>query len=125
MAKQVKAEVLTTHITSSSSNKLERNASKPRGSGSSFKCIGLGVQIRSERDEERSAVGKRIGELEGLLANRHKEIFMLNAILAANESMPHDVIQDLLGVKLNTNNYAVSLKFQLPRYKLVVLKLRN
>lgn len=35
---------------------------------------------------------------------------MLNARLAAAESMTHDVIRDLLGVKLDINNYAVSLK---------------
>ena len=34
---------------------------------------------------------------------------MLKARLAATESMTHDVIRDLLGVKMNMKNYAVSL----------------
>lgn len=34
---------------------------------------------------------------------------MLNARLAAAESMTHDVIRDLLGVKLDMSSYAVSL----------------
>ncbi|KAL0356785.1 UNVERIFIED_CONTAM: Kinesin-like protein KIN-12F [Sesamum calycinum] len=94
--------------TSSSSNKLERNASKPRGSGSPFKCIGLGLvqQIKSERDEELTAGRQRIEELEALASSRQKEIFMLKARLAATESMTHDVIRDLLGVKLNMKSYA-------------------
>ncbi|KAG8368314.1 hypothetical protein BUALT_Bualt15G0032700 [Buddleja alternifolia] len=112
MVEQVKSEVSATHSANSSSNKLERNASKPRGSGSPFKCIGLGLQIKSERDEELSAGRQRIEELEGLLANRQKEIFMLNARLAATESMTHDVIRDLLGVKLNMNNYATLMDNQ-------------
>lgn len=36
---------------------------------------------------------------------------MLKARLAATESMTHDVIRDLLGVKLNMKNYAVSLYY--------------
>lgn len=35
------------------------------------------------------------------------QIFALNARLAAAESMTHDVIRDLLGVKLDMTNYAV------------------
>lgn len=38
---------------------------------------------------------------------------MLNARLAAAESMTHDVIRDLLGVKLDMANYAVRLYFHL------------
>lgn len=34
---------------------------------------------------------------------------MLNTRLAAAESMTHDVIRDLLGVKLDMNNFAVSV----------------
>lgn len=33
---------------------------------------------------------------------------MLNTRLAAAESMTHDVIRDLLGVKLDMSNFAVS-----------------
>ncbi|KAL0334808.1 UNVERIFIED_CONTAM: Kinesin-like protein KIN-12D [Sesamum radiatum] len=104
MVELVKLEAPAT----SSSNKLERNASKPRGSGSPFKCIGLGLvqQIKSERDEELTAGRQRIEELEALASSRQKEIFMLKARLAATESMTHDVIRDLLGVKLNMKSYA-------------------
>ena len=35
------------------------------------------------------------------------QIFMLNARLAAAESMTHDVIRDLLGLKLDMNSCAV------------------
>ncbi|EYU37720.1 hypothetical protein MIMGU_mgv1a000013mg [Erythranthe guttata] len=105
MVEQVKSEVPPPHSTSSSSNKLEKNSSKSKGSGSPFKCIGLGLvqQIKSEKDEEGR---QRIEELEALAVSRQKEIFMLKARLAATESMTHDVIRDLLGVKLNMKNYA-------------------
>ncbi|XP_047980300.1 kinesin-like protein KIN-12D [Salvia hispanica] len=104
MVEQVKSEVPASS-SSSSSNKMEKIPSKPRGSGSPFKCIGLGLvqQIKSEKDEEGR---QRIEELEGLAASRQKEIFMLKARLAATESMTHDVIRDLLGVKMNMKNYA-------------------
>lgn len=36
------------------------------------------------------------------------QIFLLNARLAAAESMTHDVIRDLLGVKLDMTNYVVN-----------------
>ncbi|XP_057787421.1 kinesin-like protein KIN-12D [Salvia miltiorrhiza] len=105
MVEQVKSEVPAPNSANSSSNKMERNPSKSRGSGSPFKCIGLGLvqQIKSEKDEEGR---QRIEELEALAASRQKEIFMLKARLAATESMTHDVIRDLLGVKLNMKNYA-------------------
>lgn len=38
---------------------------------------------------------------------------MLNTRLAAAESMTHDVIRDLLGVKLDMSNYAVSSSLSL------------
>ncbi|KAK3025634.1 hypothetical protein RJ639_042132 [Escallonia herrerae] len=128
MAEQVKPEGSATHIKSEkdeeftagskhgykSTNKLEKNGSKPRGSGSPFKCIGLGLaqQIKSEKDEELTAGRCRIEELEALAASRQKEIFSLNARLAAAESMTHDVIRDLLGLKLDMNNYASLLDNQ-------------
>lgn len=76
MAEQVRPESQSAHVTNSSSNKIERSASKPRGSGSPFKCIGLGLaqQIKSERDEELSAARLRIEELESLAVNRQKEV---------------------------------------------------
>ncbi|CAL5333677.1 unnamed protein product [Camellia sinensis] len=114
MAEQVKPDGPAAHIANSSSSKLEKNGSKSRGSGSPFKCIGLGLvqQIKSERDEELTAGRVRIEELEALAANRQKEIFMLNARLAAAESMTHDVIRDLLGLKLDMTNYASLLDNQ-------------
>ena len=36
------------------------------------------------------------------------QIFALNARLAATESMTHDVIRDLLGLKLDMTKYTVS-----------------
>lgn len=76
MLEQVKSEVPALGSSNSSSNKMERNPTKPRGSGSPFKCIGLGLvqQIKSERDEELTAGRQRIEELEALAASRQKEV---------------------------------------------------
>ncbi|KAK8518820.1 hypothetical protein V6N12_012061 [Hibiscus sabdariffa] len=114
MVEQVKPEGYSTNAQSHSSNKLEKNVAKPRGSGSPFKCIGLGLaqQIKLEKDEDLTASRLRIEELESLAANRQKEIFSLNARLAAAESMTHDVIRDLLGVKLDMTNYVSLLDNQ-------------
>lgn len=120
LAQKVKMDPHATQAPTFSSNKLEKNSlkprgsgspknpSKPRGSGSPFKCIGIGLvqQLISERDEEHSAERQRIQELEALAASRQKEIFMLNSKLAVANSMTHDVMRDLLGVKLDMNNYA-------------------
>ncbi|GLU02988.1 hypothetical protein SLE2022_202120 [Rubroshorea leprosula] len=130
MAQQVKPECH--HISSNSSNNSEKNAVKSRGSsspfksrgssspfksrgsGSPFKCIGLGLaqQMKSEKDEDLSAARMRIEELESLAVSRQKEIFALNARLAAAESMTHDVIRDLLGVKFDMNKYVSLLNSQ-------------
>ncbi|XP_043711604.1 kinesin-like protein KIN-12D isoform X3 [Telopea speciosissima] len=123
MAEQVRPENTSSYVTNSSSNKPEKPAAKSRGSaspfksrgsGSPFKCIGLGLaqQINYEKDEELTAGRHRIEELEALAASRQKEVFMLNARLAAAESMTHDVIRDLLGVKLDMTNYASLLDHQ-------------
>ncbi|QCD83147.1 kinesin family member 15 [Vigna unguiculata] len=108
MAEQVKPEGLSSHSSSANScnalsNKSEKNATKSRGSSSPFKCIGLGLaqQVKYEKVEELSAARQRIEELEAQAACRQKEIFALNAKLASAESMTHDVIRDLLGVKLD------------------------
>lgn len=77
MAEQVKPEgTLSTFNSISSSNKADRNATKPRGSGSPFKCIGLGMtqQIKSEKVEELAAARSRIEELESLAVCRQKEV---------------------------------------------------
>eukprot|EP00268_Persea_americana_P033775 TRINITY_DN33406_c0_g1_i3.p1 TRINITY_DN33406_c0_g1~~TRINITY_DN33406_c0_g1_i3.p1 ORF type:complete len:206 (+),score=43.74 TRINITY_DN33406_c0_g1_i3:598-1215(+) len=62
--------------------------------------------MNSEKDQELSVARLRIEELEALAATRQKEICMLNARLLATESMTHDVIRDLLGVKMDMTNYA-------------------
>ncbi|XP_078442016.1 phragmoplast orienting kinesin 2 [Wolffia australiana] len=104
MAQQVKVDASSSH----GPVKQEKTAVKTRGSGSPFKCIGLGLTqlINSERDEELTTARSRIEELESMAARRQKEIFMLNARLAKAESMTHDVIRDLLGVKLDMSSYA-------------------
>ncbi|KAL7002771.1 hypothetical protein U1Q18_003927 [Sarracenia purpurea var. burkii] len=114
MIEQVKTEGPPAHVTNASSSKLEKNGSKSKGSGSPFKCIGLGLvqQIKSERDEELTAGRLRIEELEALAASRQKEIFVLNAKLAATESMTHDVNRDLLGLRLDMTNFAALLDMQ-------------
>ncbi|CAJ1939382.1 unnamed protein product, partial [Sphenostylis stenocarpa] len=108
MAEQVKPEGLSSHSSVANSfnalsNKSEKYATKSRGSSSPFKCIGLGLaqQVKYEKVEELSAARLRIEELEAQAAFRQKEIFALNAKLASAESMTHDVIRDLLGVKLD------------------------
>ncbi|WCJ31012.1 Kinesin-like protein KIN-12D [Euphorbia peplus] len=85
MAEQVRLEGNFSSIATSSSNKLEKNSAKSRGSGSPFKCI------------------------EFVAASRQKEIFALNARLASAESMTHDVIRDLLGVKLDMTSFMTLL----------------
>ncbi|KAL5206442.1 hypothetical protein ABZP36_034651 [Zizania latifolia] len=105
MAQQVKTD---NTLANACSTRPEKISLKPRGSGSPFKCIGLGFvqQINSEKDEELSAAKQRIVELEGIAASRQREIFMLNARLATTESMTHDVIRDMLGVKMNMATWA-------------------
>ncbi|CAL1389381.1 unnamed protein product [Linum trigynum] len=115
MLEQVKHEGYFNHAANTSTtNKPEKSVVKPRGSGSPFKCIGLGLaqQVKSEKDEEMTASRQRIEELECLAASRQKEIFALNARLAAAESMTHDVIRDLLGVKLDMTKYESLLNNQ-------------
>ncbi|XP_042378501.1 kinesin-like protein KIN-12E isoform X1 [Zingiber officinale] len=103
MAQQVNGDPTSSNAASSSTMKSEKSSAKPRGSSSPFKCIGLGLvqQINSEKDEDLTAARHKIEELESLAASRQKEIFMLNTRLAQAESMTHDVIRDLIGVKLD------------------------
>ncbi|XP_062108915.1 kinesin-like protein KIN-12C isoform X2 [Humulus lupulus] len=92
---------------SSTLNKAEKSSVRTRGSSSPFKCISSIVQqMNSERDQELSTAKFRIEELEAIAASRQKEVCMLNTRLAAAESMTHDVIRDLLGVKLDMSNFA-------------------
>lgn len=108
MADQVKPEGSFTQNANQLSYKSEKNTPRPRGSGSPFKCIGLGLaqQVKSENVEELTAAKLQIAELESLVVSKQKEIFSLNAKLAGAESMTHDVIRDLLGVKLDMTSYA-------------------
>jgi hypothetical protein len=73
MAQQVKTDNSTAHACSGRQEKIN---SKPRGSGSPFKCIGIGFvqQMNSEKDEELSAAKQRIVELEGITASRQREV---------------------------------------------------
>ncbi|CAM6102761.1 unnamed protein product [Calypogeia fissa] len=98
----------------SASKSVEKSTGKVKGAGSPFKCIGSGLekQRSSEIDEELSAAKKRLKELESIAASRQKEVFMLNTKLAEAESMTHDVVRDLLGVKMDIASYATLLNQQ-------------
>lgn len=76
MAEQVRPEGHSAHLMNSLSNKSEKYTTKSRGSGSPFKCIGLGLahQIKSEKDEELTAAKLHIEELEFLAVSRQKEV---------------------------------------------------
>ncbi|XP_010489930.1 PREDICTED: kinesin-like protein KIN-12D [Camelina sativa] len=104
MAQQVKPEI---HVSQAIDSSLSKGSGKPRGSGSPFRCIGLGIaqQMRSEKDEELSAARLRIEELETVVATRQKEIFLLNSKLAKVDSMTHDINRVLLGVKQNCSSF--------------------
>ncbi|CAN6219668.1 unnamed protein product [Urochloa humidicola] len=62
--------------------------------------------MNSEKDQEISVARQRIEELEGLLSGKQKEICLLTSRLAAVDTMTHDIIRELLGVKLDMTNYA-------------------
>ncbi|XP_057475426.1 kinesin-like protein KIN-12C isoform X2 [Actinidia eriantha] len=99
-----KAEKTSAALTS---DKADKNSMRPRGSSSPFRCISsLVQQMNSEKDQELSVARLRIEELEALAASRQREVCVLNTKLATAESMTHDVIRDLLGVKLDMTNYA-------------------
>ncbi|URE45943.1 KISc [Musa troglodytarum] len=101
MAQQVNADPASSNSASLTSTKSDKGAAKPRGSSSPFKCIGLGLvqQMNSEKDE------------------LQRGIFMLNTRLAQAESMTHDVIRDLLGVKLDmTDQEAIKLRKELNEF---------
>lgn len=75
MLQQVKADSAFSNVTSFVSSKSEKCTTKSRGSGSPFKCIGLGLsqQINSEKNEELSVARRKIEELEALAGARQKE----------------------------------------------------
>lgn len=100
MAEQVKPEI---HVSQAVDSSLNKGSGKPRGSGSPFRCIGLGLaqQMRSEKDEELASARHRIEELETVVATKQKEIFLLNSKLAKVDSMTHDITRVMLGLKQN------------------------
>ncbi|XP_072976598.1 kinesin-like protein KIN-12E isoform X5 [Typha angustifolia] len=88
-------------------NKIEKSIVRTRGSSSPFRCISSIVQqMNLEKDQELSKAMLRIEELEAIAANRQKEVCLLTTRLVAADIMTHDVIRDLLGVKLDMTNYA-------------------
>ncbi|XP_068661791.1 kinesin-like protein KIN-12E isoform X2 [Aristolochia californica] len=106
MVHEVKTDTVTTKTTSSAVNKTDRSSIRTRGSSSPFRCIaGLVQQMNTEKDQELSIARLRVEELEDLTVSLQREVCMLRARLAAAESMAHDVIRDLLGVKLDISNY--------------------
>ncbi|KAJ6718444.1 KINESIN-LIKE PROTEIN KIF11 [Salix purpurea] len=107
MVREVKANSLDSASALQVVEKSEKSSIRTRGSSSPFRCIaGLVQQMNLEKDQELSVARLRIEELEAVLSSRKKEVCALNARLAAAESMTHDVIRDLLGVKLDMTNYA-------------------
>ncbi|XP_023765735.1 kinesin-like protein KIN-12C isoform X1 [Lactuca sativa] len=86
---------------------LEKSMVRGGRGSSPFRCIGnLVQQMNTEKDQELSLAKARLHELESVASSRQKEICMLNTKLATAESMTHDVIRDLLGVKLDMTKYA-------------------
>ncbi|PWA46552.1 kinesin motor domain-containing protein [Artemisia annua] len=107
MVKVIKIDASKSGSEAPLSDKTEKSSVRPRGSSSPFRCIGnLVQQVNTEKDQELSLAKLRLEDLQTLASNRQKEICMLNTKLAAAESMTHDVIRDLLGVKLDMTNYA-------------------
>ncbi|KAF7836879.1 kinesin-like protein KIN-12C isoform X1 [Senna tora] len=109
MFREVKKEISNSTSTSTAltSERTEKSSIRARGSSSPFRCISnLVQQMNQEKDQELSMARLRVEELEALAASRQKEVCMLQTRLAAAESMTHDVIRDLLGVKMDITNYA-------------------
>ncbi|KAL9674626.1 hypothetical protein QQ045_030898 [Rhodiola kirilowii] len=107
MIREVKRDPSNHVSTMSTLDKSEKLSTRARGSSSPFRCISsLVQQMNMEKDQELSAARLRIEELEASYSKQKKEVCMLSSRLAAAESMTHDVIRDLLGVKLDITNYA-------------------
>ncbi|XP_027192463.1 kinesin-like protein KIN-12C isoform X2 [Cicer arietinum] len=107
MFREVKTDVSYSTSMVPTSEKMEKTSTRARGSSSPFRCISnLVQQMNQEKDQELAVARCRVEELEALSASRQKEVCMLRTRLAATESMTHDVIRDLLGVKLDITNYA-------------------
>ncbi|KAL8047444.1 hypothetical protein ABFX02_07G000900 [Erythranthe guttata] len=106
MLHEVKPDLSNVSATSTV-EKVDKISARTRGSSSPFRCIsGLVQHMNQEKDQELASARLHIEELEALAASRYKEVCMLNTRLANTESMTHDVIRDLLSVKLDITNYA-------------------
>ncbi|XP_059641625.1 kinesin-like protein KIN-12C [Cornus florida] len=118
MVREVKTNPSTLTSTTPALDKTEKSSMRTRGSSSPFRCIAsLVQQMNLEKDQELSLARLRIEELEALAAGQQKEVYMLTTRLAAAESMTHDVIRDLLGVKMDMTNYANLIdQYQLQRF---------
>ncbi|KAK1390325.1 hypothetical protein POM88_018503 [Heracleum sosnowskyi] len=108
MVREVKTESSNLAFASPNVDKTEKKSTRTRRSSSPFRCMmgGLVQQKTLVKDQELSTALLRIHELEELLVSRQKEVCLLNTRLAATENMTHDIIRDLLGVKLDMTNYA-------------------
>ncbi|BAT77004.1 hypothetical protein VIGAN_01508300 [Vigna angularis var. angularis] len=104
---EVKTETSNSTSVVPAPEKNEKISVRTRGSSSPFRCISnLVQQMNQERDQELSVARLRVEELETLATRRQNEVFVLQTRLAATENMTHDVIRDLLGVKLDITDYA-------------------
>ncbi|KAL2534878.1 Phragmoplast orienting kinesin-1 [Abeliophyllum distichum] len=107
MVRGVKTDVSIVTSEAAAADKEDKSSTRTRRSSSPFRCIAsLVQQMNAEKDQEMLAARLRIKELEALAASWQKEVCMLNTRLAIAESMTHDVIRDLLSVKLDITNYA-------------------
>ncbi|KAI3977284.1 hypothetical protein MKX01_030910 [Papaver californicum] len=107
MVREVKRDSSASTSVALPSEKTEKSSMRPRGSSSPFRCIqGLVHHVSAEKDQELSMARLQIEELQALSSKQQKEVCVLNARLAAAESMTHDVIRDLLAVKLDLTSYA-------------------
>ncbi|CAK9213743.1 unnamed protein product [Sphagnum troendelagicum] len=96
---------------SSSAKTGSESALKVKGSLSPFTCMGMGLalQMSPQHDAKYFSYQCRIEELEALASSRQKEVFLLNTRLAEAESMTHDVIRDLVGVKKDLTSFTSML----------------
>ncbi|XP_020889083.1 kinesin-like protein KIN-12C isoform X3 [Arabidopsis lyrata subsp. lyrata] len=107
MIRDFKLEDSSSSAAETISHKTERSSIRSRGSSSPFRCIvGLVQQMKLEKDQELTMARVRVEELESLLAVKQKEVCTLSTRIAAADSMTHDVIRDLLGVKMDITSYA-------------------
>ncbi|XP_010487614.1 PREDICTED: kinesin-like protein KIN-12C isoform X1 [Camelina sativa] len=107
MIRDFKLEDSSSSAAETISHKTDKSSIKSRGSSSPFRCIvGMVQQMKLEKDQELAMARVRAEELESLLAVKQKEVCTLNTRIAAADSMTHDVIRDLLGVKMDITSYA-------------------